>query len=52
VLGRMKKSQDIQQEFIELFPYYKVKSFRAYIGFTYLIHVTPKRLGKDIYRLV
>ena len=39
------------REFIELFPYYKIKNLRGYIGFTYLIHVTPKRLGKDIYQV-
>ena len=38
------------REFIELFPYYKIKNLRGYIGFTYLVHVTPKRLGKDIYQ--
>jgi hypothetical protein len=38
------------REFIELFPYYKIKSVRAYVGFTYLIHVTPRRLAKDIYQ--
>jgi hypothetical protein len=38
------------REFIEIFPYYRIKGIRAYLGFTYLLHVTPKRLGKDIYQ--
>ena len=38
------------REFIELFPYYEIKDFRAYLGFTYLLHVTPKRLNNDIYQ--
>jgi hypothetical protein len=37
------------REFIELMPFYKTNSFRAYVGFTYLIHVNPST-GKDIYQ--
>lgn len=46
---------DIQRvysrEFIELFPYFKIHDLRVYAGLTYLIHVTPKGLGKDIYQI-
>jgi hypothetical protein len=39
------------REFIELFPYYRYKGFRTYVGFTYLFHVTPKNSGKGIYQV-
>ena len=39
------------REFIELFPFYKYKGFRTYVGLTYLFHVTPKNIGKGIYQL-
>ena len=39
------------REFIELFPYYRYNGLRTYIGLTYLFHVTPKNIGKDIYQL-
>ena len=39
------------REFIELFPYYKYKGFRTYVGLTYLFHVTPKNIGRGIYQL-
>ena len=39
------------REFIELFPFYKYKGLRTYIGLTYLFHVTPKNIGKEIYQL-
>jgi hypothetical protein len=38
------------REFIELMPYYRYRGFRAYIGLTYLFHVTPTDIGKDIYQ--
>jgi hypothetical protein len=39
------------REFIELMPYYKINSFRAYAGFTYLFHVTPSSIQKDNYQV-
>ena len=39
------------REFIELFPFYKINSFRAYTGLTYLFHVIPNTIGKGIYQL-
>ncbi len=39
------------REFIELMPYYKINSFRAYAGFTYLFHVTPSIINKDNYQV-
>lgn len=39
------------REFLELFPYYQYQNARVYAGLTYLIHVSPKGLGRDIYQL-
>ena len=39
------------REFIELFPFYKIESFRMYAGFTYLFHVIPNTIGRGIYQL-
>ena len=38
------------REFIELMPFYKIDSFRAYTGFTYIFHVTPSSIKKDNYQ--
>jgi hypothetical protein len=32
------------KEFIELFPYYRFNSLRAYVGFTYIFHIIPKEI--------
>ena len=34
------------KEFMELFPYYRYKSIRAYLGFTYIFHIIPAELKK------
>lgn len=34
------------KEFIELFPYYRYKTLRAYLGFTYIFHIIPEELKK------
>ncbi len=34
------------KEFIELFPYYRYNTLRAYVGFTYIFHVIPKEIKK------
>ncbi len=34
------------KEFVELFPYYRCKTIRAYLGFTYIFHVIPDELKK------
>lgn len=39
------------REFFELMPYVKWDQFRVYVGLTYLIHVTPTEIGKDIYQI-
>ena len=39
------------REFIEFIPYSRYKGFRIYGGITYLFHVTPKNIGKEIYQL-
>ncbi|MFH0734743.1 MAG: DUF1207 domain-containing protein [bacterium] len=39
------------REFIELIPFYKFNNFRIYTGFTYLFHVTPTTIGKEIYQI-
>jgi Protein of unknown function (DUF1207) len=38
------------REFFELFPFYSVNSFRVYSGFTYIFHVVPTDIGKEIYQ--
>jgi Protein of unknown function (DUF1207) len=32
-------------------PYARYKGLRLYVGITYLFHVTPKNIGKEIYQL-
>lgn len=39
------------REFIEILTYSSYKGFRLYTGLTYLYHVTPKNIGKEIYQL-
>ena len=38
------------REFFELMPFYKYKDLRTYVGITYLVHVTPKDIGRGIYQ--
>lgn len=38
------------REFIDLFPFYRINGFRAYLGFTFLFHTTHKNAGKGIYQ--
>ena len=38
------------KEFIELFPYYKINSLRFYLGFTYIFHIIPAEIKKEIYQ--
>ena len=46
-----RKPQVYSREFIELFPFYRTNGARIYAGFTYLIHVSPDYLGKEIYQV-
>jgi hypothetical protein len=39
------------REFIEFISYSRYKGFRIYAGLTYLFHVTPKNIGREIYQL-
>ncbi|RJP58950.1 MAG: DUF1207 domain-containing protein [Ignavibacteriales bacterium] len=39
------------REFVEIMPYVSWADLRVYMGFTYLINVTPNELGKDIYQI-
>jgi hypothetical protein len=39
------------REFLEFMPYSRYKGFRIYGGITYLFHVSPKNIGKEIYQL-
>lgn len=39
------------KEFVELFPFYQYKNFRAYLGLTYIFHVIPETIGKTIYQV-
>ena len=32
------------KEFIELFPYYRINTFRGYVGLTYIFHVIPEEI--------
>jgi hypothetical protein len=34
------------KEFVELFPYYRINSFRAYVGLTYIFHIIPSDIKK------
>ncbi|MEO8232897.1 MAG: DUF1207 domain-containing protein [Ignavibacteriota bacterium] len=34
------------KEFIELFPYYRIETLRAYLGLTYIFHIIPKEIKK------
>jgi len=43
--------QVYSREFIELMPFYKINSLRAYAGFTYLFHVSPTSIKKDNYQV-
>ncbi len=38
------------REFIEAMPFYQIGTFRGYAGFTYLFHVIPNVIGKEIYQ--
>jgi|GEM_PF-309778 len=38
------------REFFELLPFYQFDTFRIYGGMTYLIHVIPDGIGKEIYQ--
>ncbi len=39
------------KEFFELFPFYKINSFRVYTGVTYIFHTVPPDIGKGIYQV-
>lgn len=39
------------KEFIELFPFYRVNTFRAYAGFTYIFHVIPDVIKNGIFQI-
>jgi hypothetical protein len=39
------------KEFVELFPYYRINSLRIYAGLTYIFHVIPAEIKKDIYQV-
>jgi hypothetical protein len=43
--------QVYSREFIEIFPFVKLESLRLYTGFTYIFHVTPHNLGREIYQV-
>ncbi len=38
------------REFFELIPFYQIDSFRIYAGITYIFHVIPDLIGKEIYQ--
>jgi hypothetical protein len=38
------------KEFVELFPYYRISTLRFYVGFTYIFHVIPNEIKKEIYQ--
>ena len=39
------------KEFIELFPYYRINTFRIYAGLTYIFHTIPKEIKKGIFQV-
>lgn len=39
------------REFAELFPFFRVKNIRMYLGFTYLIHTSPDNVKKTVFQL-
>ncbi len=39
------------REFVEVLPFYRTGSLRAYAGFTYIFSVDPESIGKDNYHL-
>lgn len=39
------------KEFFELFPFYRINSFRVYTGLTYIFHTVPPEIGKGIYQV-
>jgi hypothetical protein len=32
------------KEFVELFPYYRINTFRCYVGLTYIFHIIPEEI--------
>lgn len=38
------------KEFIELFPYYRINTFRTYVGLTYIFHIIPNEIKKGIFQ--
>lgn len=38
------------REFVELTPFIRINDFRFYAGFTYLFHVDPTTIGKEIFQ--
>ena len=38
------------REFFELLPFYQINSLRFYAGMTYLFHVIPSTIGREIYQ--
>jgi Protein of unknown function (DUF1207) len=38
------------KEFVELFPFYKIDDVRFYLGFTYIFHIVPTDISKEIYQ--
>ena len=39
------------KEFIEFFPYYRISGFRVYLGLTYIFHIIPEIINKEIYQV-
>ncbi len=39
------------REFIELTPFYMLNDLRIYVGYSYLFHVVPKEIGKNILQI-
>lgn len=39
------------REFVELTPFYSLNEARVYISYSYLFHVVPKEIGKNIFQI-
>jgi hypothetical protein len=46
-----KKPFTFSKEFIELFPYYRMGGLRIYGGITYIFHVIPDEIRKEIFQI-
>jgi len=39
------------REFLEFLPYYSINDYKIYAGYSYLFHVVPKEIGRNIFQI-